>query len=436
MVDRPDDLDDEDAACDRLPDPPGSRRPVRAELGSADAPSTTTRPPDVVPAASTKAPIASGDRGGPDDERGPLDRPARCRFGGRPGTAPRAPVSTGSSRTRHGVAFGSTHRPPRRDGRATTPGSDATSRHVGGTSDAARRLPHLTERRLSATYRTLDVVSLWTVCAVRALCSAALHAESQFGAITKPPNRGRCHLACVREVPDMPIRPDTDSGSRQAPSVRAASGGAILARSAGWWVCASALRVSVTPVAPAGRVPRAIARHVATTSRAPRRSSPRHDARPPPAPRRDPRSVRRSPRSSWWWSCPRSPWRSAAFSGRRAAVDGAMDDPSSSPTRPHCRGACIALQRRDTHRRPRSAVGREPDGHEGRSRRPTNRSAPSVTARPGQGRHARTEEDDLTGRYGDAHARPTSTPTTPLTPPPTPTPTPQPTATSGPAAHT
>src|SRR4029079_16045068 len=104
---------------------------------SAEPPATTNEPRELVPAARTKAPIASAIATAPTTS---VDRPTtHPRVAGSPPATPPGCASTGSSRTRHGVALGSTHRPPRRDGRATTPRCDATSRHVGGTSDAARR---------------------------------------------------------------------------------------------------------------------------------------------------------------------------------------------------------------------------------------------------------------------------------------------------------
>src|SRR4029078_11164756 len=87
--------------------------------GSAEPPSTTNEPPELVPAARTKAPIASAIATAPTTS---VDRPtAHRRVAGSPPGTPPGGASTGSSRTRHGVALGSTHRPPRRDRRATTP---------------------------------------------------------------------------------------------------------------------------------------------------------------------------------------------------------------------------------------------------------------------------------------------------------------------------
>ena len=83
-------------------------------------------PSSLSPNASTKAPTASAIAATPTTRVGRRDLPASpARFGLAAG-APAGPGPAGSSRTRHGVAFGSTHRPPRRDGRATA--SRATRR--------------------------------------------------------------------------------------------------------------------------------------------------------------------------------------------------------------------------------------------------------------------------------------------------------------------
>ena len=141
VVDGADDLDDDEPR----PAPPAVawRADARRDLGEPPANGDPAVDGDRtrrarLPNASTNAPTARRDRGPPTTRRRARDRQASPAASAGAGGSSR-PGPTGSSRTRHGVAFGSTHRPPRRDGRATTSRSDATSRHVGGTSDAARR---------------------------------------------------------------------------------------------------------------------------------------------------------------------------------------------------------------------------------------------------------------------------------------------------------
>ena len=98
LVDRPDDLDDEDAARDRRRrTPPGCDGPTRADDRQRRTAVDDDQPARRRPGREHERPDRERNRGDPDDERGPLDGPPRRRFGtaGRRARGPARPDPRG-----------------------------------------------------------------------------------------------------------------------------------------------------------------------------------------------------------------------------------------------------------------------------------------------------------------------------------------------------